>query len=91
MRKKTVRYNNEGIDKLPNDKPVLYRIMTSSGSPNYVGSAQKGNVRERIADHLGEIPGSKVQIERFQSIKEAERKETNVIARIKPRFNIKGK
>jgi excinuclease UvrABC nuclease subunit len=70
---------------------VVYRIKTGSGSPNYVGSAKKGNVRERISDHLGEIPGVKVQIEQFHSIKEAEKKESNVIERSKPTYNIKGK
>ncbi len=90
MAKKTVNYNRQEIDKLPNDKPVIYRIKTGSGHDNYVGTAQKGRVRERIAEHLDEIPGAKVEIEQFSSIKEAEKKEANVIKRVKPKYNKQG-
>lgn len=91
MGKKTVNYNKAGISKLPNDKPALYRIETGSGNDNYVGVARKGNVRDRIADHLGEIPGSKVKIEQFHSIRDAEKKEANVIKRGQPPYNKRGK
>jgi len=59
MGKKTVNYSKAGINKLPNNKPALYRIKTASGNDNYDGVAGKGNVRDRIADHLDEIPGSR--------------------------------
>ena len=45
MGTKTVKYNKQGINQLPNDKPVLYRIKTESGNLNYVGIAQRGRVR----------------------------------------------
>ena len=91
MGKKTVKYSREGISKLPNNKPALYRIKNRSGITDYVGKAQRGNVRDRIADHLGEIPGSKVEIEQFRSIKDVEKKESNVIKRSKPKYNKLGK
>ena len=91
MGKKTVNFNRTGINKLPDDKPVFYRIQTGSGSDNYVGVAGKGNVRGRIANHLDEIPGSKVVIETFHSKREAEKKEANVIKRGQPPYNKKGK
>ena len=76
---KKVNYNRSGIQKLPNDKPVLYQIETESGRSNYVGTAQKGHVQERIEEHLWEIPGTTVRIEQFASIKEAREKESRVI------------
>jgi hypothetical protein len=91
MGTKTVKYNKQGIDNLPNDKPVLYRIKTESGNMNYVGIAQKGRVKERISEHLGQIPGAKVQIEQFSSISEAQRKEVNVIKRTQAKYNKQGK
>ena len=91
MGKKTVNYSKAGINKLPNNKPALYRIKTASGNDNYDGVAGKGNVRDRIADHLDEIPGSKVEIEQFSSIREAKKKEANVIKRNQPPYNKKGK
>jgi len=91
MGTKTVKYNKKGIDQIPNDKPVLYRIKTESGQMNYVGIAQKGRVRERISEHLGEIPGAKVQIEQFSSITDAQKKEINVIKRTQAKYNKEGK
>jgi hypothetical protein len=91
MRTKTVKYNQQGIEKLPNDKPVLYRILTDSGNPNYVGIAQRGRVQERIREHLGQIPGAKIKIEQFSSISEAQKKEINVIRRTQAKYNKQGK
>jgi len=90
MGTKTVKYNKQGIDQLPNDQPVLYRIKTESGEMNYVGVAQKGWVRERISGHLDKIPGAKVQIEQFGNIKDAMKKEINVIRRAKAKYAREG-
>jgi len=91
MGTKTVKYDKKGIEQLPNDKPVLYRIKTESGKLNYVGVAQKGRVRERLSEHLGQIQGAKVQIEQFSSIKDAQKKEINVIRRTQAKYNKQGK
>jgi hypothetical protein len=87
MGTKTVKYNKQGIENLPDDQPVLYRIKTESGKMNYVGVAQKGWVRERISGHLGQIPGAKVQIEQFGNISDAQKKEVNVIRRTQAKYN----
>lgn len=87
---KEIKYNKTAIDKLPDNKPVLYRIETESGNLNYVGIAKKGRVQERIKEHLGEIPGSKVKIEQFSAVKDARKKEKNVIKRNKPKYNKQG-
>ncbi len=94
MGRKTVDYNKAGVEKLPNNKPVVYKILTGSGNNNYTGIAQKGRVRERVAEHLpgakDYIPGSKVQIEQMHSIKDAQEKETRIISRSKPKHNKQG-
>ena len=87
MGAKKVKYNKTGIDKLPDEKPVLYMIESAGGNPNYVGIAKRGRVRERIAEHLGEIPGANVRIEQLNSVEEARQKETRVIQRSKPKYN----
>ena len=93
MSKKTVKYNKEGAEKLPNDKPVIYKIKTDGGKTNYTGVAKKGRVRERIQEHLndGLIPGATVQIEQVATIAEAKQKEQNIISRSKPKYNEQGK
>jgi hypothetical protein len=91
MGTKKVNYNNTGISQLPNDKPVLYRIVTEGGSLNYAGVAQRSRVQDRIKEHLGEIPGAKVRIEQFSSINEAREKEARVIKINKPKYNEQNK
>jgi len=91
MGKKKVKYNKTEIEQLPNDKPVLYRIETEGGNLNYVGVAKRGRVRERITEHLGEIPGAIVKVEKFSSIQDARKKEANVIRRNQPKYNKQGK
>lgn len=91
MSTKRFKYNKGGISQLPNNKPVLYRIETESGRMNYVGVAQRGRVRERISEHLGQIPGATVRIEQFNSIGDAQKKEVNVIKRTQAKYNKQGK
>jgi len=95
MARKTVDFSKSGISKLPEDKPVLYRVLTDGGKTNYAGIAKRGRVQERLEEHLpGEkdyVPGSKVQIEQLSRVDEAKDKETRVIARSKPKYNDQGK
>ena len=95
MTKKTVPFNQKGIEKLPDNKPVVYKILTKGGKNNCTGVAQRGRVQERLQEHLpggkDYVPGAKVQIEQMPSIKEAEAKESRVISRTKPPYNEKGK
>lgn len=93
MATKTVKFNQNGAAKLPNDEPVVYKIQTESGKTNYVGIAKRGRVQERIQEHLeaGKIPGAKVQVQQVSSIQEAENTEARIIARTQPKYNEEGK
>jgi len=95
MAKKTVDFNKTGIGKLPDNKSVVYKILTEGRKNNYTGIAQKSRVRERLEEHLGGgkdyVPGSKVQIEQMKSIEEAKRKEAIIISRNDPKYNKQGK
>lgn len=90
MAKKTADYNKIAVEKLADDKPVVYRIQTKRGSDNYVGVAKRGRVGERIAEHLGEIPGAKVKIEQHASIQDAKASEARIIKRQQPKYNDQG-
>jgi len=83
------------IDDLPNDKPVVYKILNTQGDNVYTGIARRGNVHDRLKDHLAghkdAIPGAaKVQIDQQSSIREAEKKEASIISRSKPKHNKQG-
>lgn len=91
MATKKVNYNKTDLNRLPNNKPVVYRIESGAGNLNYVGTAKRGRVQERIAEHLGEIPGATVRIEQFDSINDARQKEARVIKRSQPKYNEQAK
>lgn len=95
MAKKTVKLNQSGIAKLPDNKPAVYKILSEGGRNNYTGIAKRGRVQERIAEHLpggkDPIPGAKVQIEQMSSAEAAREKEARIIARSKPPYNKQGK
>lgn len=94
MPRKTVPFNRQGIEKLPDNKPVVYRILTEGGKNNYIGIAQRGRVQERPTEHLGAgkdpVPGVRVVIEQHSSINEARGQEQRVIARGQPKYNEQG-
>ena len=96
MAKKTLRLTNNGIARLPNDKPVIYKVFNKADENIYTGVAGKGNVRGRVTDHMpghsDTVPGGfKVQIEQLPSIRDAENKEANIISHTKPKYNQQGK
>jgi len=95
MAEKTVRFNQKGIEKLPGDKPVVYKILTKAGNNNYTGIAKRSRVQQRLKEHLpggkDPIPGTKVRIEQMPSIQEAKAKEVRIISRTKPPYNQTGK
>jgi len=94
-RRKSSGYTPGGIEKLPDDKPVVYRIETDAGKTNYVGVAQRGRVRERLEEHLGagedHVPGARVRIEQFDSIDDARAREAALIDKLQPKHNEQGK
>jgi len=95
MTRKTVPFTGKGIGKLPNDKPVVYQVLTESGRNNYTGIAKRSRVQERLEEHLPRgkdpIPGAKVRIEQMPSIDEARAKEARIIQRSQPPHNKQGK
>lgn len=70
---------------------MVYKILTESNKPYYTGKAKRGRVQERLNEHLGRIPGVKIQIEQMSTINDAGKKEVNIIKRSKPKYNKIGK
>ena len=89
MATKTVKFTEAGINELPNDKPVVFKIQTDAERTNYVGVAQRGRARERLLEILaeGKIPGVTVFIEQMSSIDDAKAKKQNIIDRTQPKYN----
>lgn len=95
-RTKTTKLNKDMISKLPENKPVVYKILDNKNQNIYTGIAGRGNVQDRLKDHLlrGQDPvpgGAKVRIEQKSSIDEARKAEQNIVSRSKPKYNKQGK
>jgi hypothetical protein len=95
MARKTVDFSKNAISKLPNNKPVVYKILTEGGRDNYVGVAQRGRVQHRLQEHLpgakDYVPGAQIRIEQMSSIDDARKKEQRIISRSQPPHNTHGK
>lgn len=89
--KKTATYDKPNILTLADDKPIVYRIQTQTGKDNYVGVAKRGRAADRIAEHLGEIPGSIVKITQHDSLADAMVAAQRIINRCQPKYNRKGR
>lgn len=92
----TVKLNAESIENLPKNKPVVYKIKDDQGKNIYTGIAKRGEVENRLKDHLrgGQDPipgGAKVQIQQKKSVDEARKSESKIISRSKPKYNKRGK
>ena len=88
---KSADFNKKGVGRLANDKPAIYRIETEGGKTNYIGSSGRGNLQDRLTDHLGTIPGAKVRIQQFDTVQQARETEARAIKRSQPKYNDRGK
>ena len=95
MTKKTVTFNKEGIKKVPSKKPGIYKIKDEKDKALYVG--ETGQLQERLTEHIRvgtvkKIKGEKkVEVERTTTKAAAQVKEKNLIKKLQPPRNIKGK
>lgn len=95
-KKKSAKANADGVKSLAADKPVVYRHKNKSGGTEYIGSATRGRVTDRLTEHLpsGKDPvrgASKVEITQYDSIAKARAAEARAIKREQPKQNKKGK
>jgi len=87
---KTARITNANIEKVPGDKPGVYRIKNAEGDILYIGKAKGGRLDDRIAEHKGEFEGGTQFQYRTTSSKEAaERLEQKEIKKFDPPSNQK--
>ena len=94
--KKSGKFDNEGIEGLAKDKPVVYKIEDDKRNLLYVGVAKRGRVEARLKEHMpdGVDPvrgGAKVQIQQKSSITEARKSEARIIEKSQPPQNKQGK
>ena len=93
--KKSGNFDEQGIEGLAKNKPIVYNIEDKKGNTLYTGVAKRGRVEERLKEHLPGGPdpvrgGTKVRIQQKTSITEVEKAEARSIKRNQPPQNKKG-
>ena len=76
------------IEKVPGDKPGVYRIKNAEGDVLYIGKAKGGRLDDRIAEHKGEFEGgTRFQYKTTPSKEAAQSLERREIREYKPPKN----
>jgi len=79
---------NKNLEKVPGNKPGVYRIQNSKKDILYIGKSKGGRLDDRIKEHKGEISGgTRFSYKTTQTKKAAENLEKREIKRHKPRLN----
>ena len=86
------KFNKTNIKDIPEEKPILYRILDNAGNELYDGIAKRNRVQERLQEHLTlkkeKIPGAtKVKFIQLPNIEKAKKVEKQLIKKLKPKFN----
>jgi len=94
--KNAKKFNRTSIKKLPEEKPILYKLLNNTRKELYIGVAKRNRIQDRLLEHLTlkeeKIPGAtKIKFVQFSSIKKAKKAEKQLIKKIQPRFNEQNK
>jgi len=85
---KTQPMTKGNLNKVPGNKPGVYRIKNAQGGVLYVGKAKGNRLDERIAEHKGEFKGgTQFQYKTTSSKEAAEKLERKEINKFKPPSN----
>ncbi|MBI5152017.1 GIY-YIG nuclease family protein [Candidatus Peregrinibacteria bacterium] len=93
---KATKFNKTNIDKIPDDKSIVYRLRNQAGKELYTGIAKRYRGKERLLEHINlkseRIKGAvKVKVLQVPNIEKAEKIEKKLIEQLRPKFNIQNR
>ena len=94
--KNTQKFTKANINKIPNNKAIIYKIKNAKGDNIYTGIAGRGRGQDRLTEHKDivkeKIPGgSKFQITQVKNKDIARKIEKQIIKKEQPKFNEQNK
>jgi len=89
---KTQKFTKENIEKIPENKAIVYKLKNSGGENLYTGIAGRGRGQDRLLEHKEirkeKIEGAtKFQITQVKTKDIAEKIEKQIIRKEQPKFN----
>lgn len=86
------KFNKTNVESVPKNKAIVYKITNNTGKNLYTGVAGRGNVQQRLADHLkfkkDHIPGgTKFKFAQVKTKDRALKIEEKIIKKEEPKFN----
>jgi len=90
------KFNKTNIKNIPEDRPIIYRLLNNSNDDLYLGIAKRNRTQDRLLEHLTlkkeKVPGAtKVKIIQVSNLDNARKIEKSFIKKLQPKFNIKDK
>lgn len=94
--KQTQEFTKKNIEKVPENKAILYKIKNASNENIYTGIAGRYRGQKRLLEHKelkkDKIPGgTKFQFTQVKTKQQAEKIEKQIIKKEEPRFNTQNK
>lgn len=89
---RTQRFTKTNIQKVPEDKAIVYKIKNATGKNLYTGIAGRGRGQDRLLEHKElkreAVPGgTRFQIVQVKDKPRAEQIEKQIIKKEQPKFN----
>jgi len=86
------KFNKTNVEKVPKDKTIVYEITNNAGQNLYTGIAGRGNVQQRLTDHLQYKKdhisgGTNFKIAQVKNKDVALKVEEQIIKKEAPKFN----
>ncbi|HQL52436.1 MAG TPA: GIY-YIG nuclease family protein [Candidatus Magasanikbacteria bacterium] len=90
------KFNKTNIKDIPENKPIVYRLLNNSNNELYTGIAKRNRTQDRLLEHLNiqkeKISGAtKLKIAQVNNLESAKKIEKKLIKQLQPKFNIKDK
>jgi len=93
---RTQKFTKSNIERIPEDKAIVYKIKNSMGENLYTGIAGRGRGQDRLLEHKelrreAILGGTRFQIAQTKTKDRAEQIEKQIIKKEQPKFNIQKK